>query len=52
MLSSPNWNLCIDHVRLAPEVMGWDAGLCDRLRGALPDVRLLHWNGALAPWLG
>ncbi len=52
VLPAPNWNLCIDHVRLPPEVMHWDAGLCDRLRTALPEVRLLHWNGARAPWLG
>ena len=52
VLASPLWNLCIDHVRLSGETMRWDAGLCDRLRSSLPEARLLHWNGSLAPWLG
>jgi hypothetical protein len=47
----PLWNLCVDHVHLAAEIMAWDANLCERLRGALPDVRLLHWNGRKAPWM-
>jgi hypothetical protein len=50
VLRSPRWNLCVDHVRVAPEVMTWDTGLCDRLRAALPDVALLHWNGRSPPW--
>ena len=50
VLRSARWNLCVDHVRVAPEVMTWDVGLCDRLRAALPDVALLHWNGRSPPW--
>jgi len=50
VLDSPLWNLCIDHVQLSAELLQWDAGLCDRLRTALPEVRLLHWNGAAPPW--
>jgi hypothetical protein len=49
--SSPLWNLCINHVQLPPEMLAWDTNLCERLREALPDVRLLHWNGRKAPWL-
>ena len=51
VVSSPLWNLCVDHVRQPDDVMRWDPGLCDRLRAALPEVRLLHWNGSVAPWL-
>jgi hypothetical protein len=51
VLESPLWNLCVDHVGLAPEMLRWDQDLCTRLRSALPEVRLLHWNGRPAPWL-
>jgi hypothetical protein len=51
VLDSPLWNLCVDHVRVPDAVMTWDDGLCERLRAALPDVRLLHWNGRPAPWV-
>jgi hypothetical protein len=50
VLESPLWNLCVDHVQIPPELLTWDAGLCDRLRKALPQVRLLHWNGSAPPW--
>lgn len=50
VLDSPLWNLCVDHVDLPAEIMAWDAGLCARLRAALPEVRLLHWNGRRTPW--
>ena len=52
VLPSSDWNLCVDHIKLDPEALRWDAGLCGRLRAALPEVRLLHWNGTPAPWLG
>jgi hypothetical protein len=51
VLDAPLWNLCVDQVQVGEGVMRWDAGLCDRLREVLPQVRLLHWNGARAPWL-
>ncbi len=50
VLESPLWNLCVDHVDLAPEMLRWDDELTRRLRAALPEVRLLHWNGRSAPW--
>jgi hypothetical protein len=50
VLRSTRWNLCVDHVLVPPETMIWDAGLCDRLRLALPEVALLHWNGNPPPW--
>jgi len=50
VLPSSFWNHCVANVRLPPDVMHWDDGLCDRLRAALPEVRLLHWNGSRAPW--
>jgi hypothetical protein len=52
VLESPLWNLCIDKVRLPVETLAWNDGICQRLRDALPDVRLLHWNGRKAPWMG
>ena len=51
VLPSSLWNHCVGHVRLPQDVMHWDDGLCGRLRAALPEVRLLHWNGLRAPWL-
>jgi hypothetical protein len=50
VLPADLWNLCVDHVRLSGEAMKWDADLCLRLRSALPDARLVHWNGRRAPW--
>ena len=51
VLESPLWNLCMDHVDVPAEMLRWNQDLCTRLRSALPDVRLLHWNGRLTPWL-
>jgi hypothetical protein len=50
VLPAPLWNACVDHVKLPGEIMRWDADLCLRLRSALPEVRLLHWNGRHTPW--
>lgn len=52
VLASPLWNFCVDNVCLPPEVMIWDDGFCERLRRALPEVRLLHWNGSKPFWMG
>lgn len=51
VLASPLWNFCVDRVRAPDLDLSWDEDLCDRLRAALPEVRLLHWNGSVAPWL-
>ena len=51
VLPSSGWNQCVDGVSLPAELIAWDEGLCGRLRAALPDVALLHWNGRPAPWL-
>jgi len=51
VLDSPLWNFCADHAALDAQTLAWDAGLVDRLRAALPQVRLLHWNGCPLPWL-
>ena len=50
VLDSPLWNLCADHVSVPEEAAHWDEGISDRLRPLLPEVRLLHWNGASSPW--
>jgi hypothetical protein len=50
VLDSPLWNLCIRQVHIPAELLRWDEDLCDRLRIALPEVRLLHWNGTAPPW--
>ena len=50
VLASAEWNLCVDHVQAPAETLAWDSGTAERLRGALPEVRLLHWNGRPAPW--
>jgi hypothetical protein len=51
VLTDTAYNRCIVHANVPPELLGWDAGLVDRLRLALPDIALLHWNGRKAPWL-
>jgi len=51
VLQSPLWNLCAEHIDLPPEMLKWDQDLSRRLRAALPDVRLLHWNGLPVPWM-
>jgi hypothetical protein len=51
VLSSPLWNLGVDNASLPPDTLRWDDHLVDRLRAALPDVRILHWNGRPVPWL-
>lgn len=51
VLASALWNLCVDRAAVAPELLRWDDGLLERARAALPDVRILHWNGRPAPWL-
>jgi hypothetical protein len=50
VLPSPMWNLCVDHAPLPAETFAWDDGLVERLRAALPEVRILHWNGRRTPW--
>ena len=50
VLRSPLWNLCVDHLNLPGELVRWDEELCTRLRQALPNIRLLHWNGRPVPW--
>lgn len=51
MLSTSLYNLCVNNVDVPVEMLKWDDGLLERLRVALPDVRILHWNGRKAPWL-
>jgi hypothetical protein len=51
VLDDCRWNLCVDHVSNRSDVIRWDDDLPRRLRAALPDVSLLHWNGRPAPWL-
>ncbi|HEY6235648.1 MAG TPA: hypothetical protein VIW69_11150 [Candidatus Elarobacter sp.] len=50
VLSSPRWNLSVAHAGVSNEMLAWDDGLVERLRTALPEVRILHWNGRPAPW--
>ena len=52
VLKSTMWNLSVDRAGVAADVLAWDDGLIDRLRDALPEVRLLHWNGLPVPWQG
>jgi hypothetical protein len=51
VLRSPMWNLCVDHAGVPSAMLAWDDGIVDRLRTALPEVRILHWNGSPVPWL-
>lgn len=50
VMDTTAWNLSVANAGLASEVLRWDGGLVDRLRTALPDVNLLHWNGRPTPW--
>ena len=51
VLKTPMWNLCIDRAAVPEETLAWNDGLVERLRAALPEVKILHWNGRKAPWL-
>jgi hypothetical protein len=51
VLPTPQWNLSVDRAPLDRAMLVWDDGLLARLREALPEVRLLHWNGRPVPWL-
>jgi hypothetical protein len=51
VLETPIWNLCVDRAAVPPETLAWNDGLVERLRAALPDVKILHWNGRRPPWL-
>ncbi len=50
VLSTPMWNLCVDHAAASAETLAWNDGLVERLRAALPEVKILHWNGRKVPW--
>ncbi|HET9393876.1 MAG TPA: hypothetical protein VFO29_10215 [Candidatus Rubrimentiphilum sp.] len=50
VLGDARWNLCVDHVNGAPDLLQWDDQLAARLREALPDVGIVHWNGRPVPW--
>jgi hypothetical protein len=50
VLPSPTWNLCVDNALVPAETLAWDDDLVERLRAALPEVRILHWNGRKTPW--
>ena len=50
VLSSPIWNLPVGQADLSPEALIWNDGLLARLQAALPEVRIVHWNGRPAPW--
>ncbi|MEA2663483.1 MAG: hypothetical protein QOI11_427 [Candidatus Eremiobacteraeota bacterium] len=51
VLTTPMWNLCVDNAPVPAETLAWNDGLLERLRAALPEVKLLHWNGRKNPWL-
>lgn len=51
VLQSSMWNLCVDNARVSDGTLAWNDGLVERLRAALPEVGILHWNGRKAPWL-
>ncbi len=52
VLTSTMWNLSVERAGIDADTLAWDDGLVERLRTALPEVRLLHWNGLPVPWLG
>jgi hypothetical protein len=51
VLPTPVWNLCVDNAPVSEETLAWGDGLLERLRAALPEVKILHWNGRKNPWL-
>ena len=51
VLESWDFNLSVAKAGLPEALLSWDDSLPDRLRAALPAVRVLHWNGRKAPWL-
>jgi hypothetical protein len=51
VLDTTSWNLAVERAPVERALLRWDDGLVERLRAALPDVGILHWNGRRAPWL-
>jgi hypothetical protein len=51
VLRSALWNLSVKHVTVPEAMLVWDDMVVTRLRAALPEVRILHWNGHPVPWL-
>jgi hypothetical protein len=50
VLDSTAWNLSVDNAAVSDALLKWDQGLLPRLRDALPDIGILHWNGRPVPW--
>ncbi len=51
VLRTPVWNLCVDNAPASEETLAWNDGFLERVRAALPEVKILHWNGRKNPWL-
>jgi len=44
------WNLCVDHTRLARNSLPWNENFLERARAEVPNANIVHWNGAAPPW--
>jgi hypothetical protein len=51
VLESNNWNMSVDSVPDDLKRLVTGETDLDTLRGLLPEVRILHWNGHRPPWL-
>jgi hypothetical protein len=44
------WNLCVDHTALSNHPPTWDDNFLERVRAAVPEACIVHWNGRSPPW--
>jgi hypothetical protein len=50
--NSKDWNCCVVHTPAFQRSFSWDQEGLEEIRGLVPDVNLLHWNGVAVPWSG
>ena len=50
VLKTTDWNRCVLLTEAKGAAIPWDEAGLARLRDLLPNVNILHWNGAAVPW--
>jgi len=50
VMPTNEWNLCVNHTRLARNSLPWNENFLERARAEVPNANIVHWNGAAPPW--
>ncbi len=50
VLESRAWNLCVRNTSVLAKNFAWNEQFLDKVRQAIEDANLLHWNGVKVPW--